>query len=74
MQTQAIVSKKGRVTLPPAMRELLGIRAGSRIKFELRGSEIFIVNAQPMSAYYGILKGCDLGNIEPAKEPDPTFD
>ena len=74
MQTQAVVSKKGQVTLPSAMRELLGIKAGSRIRFELRGSEIVIVTELPMSAYCGMLKGYDLGDIEPEKEPDRTFD
>jgi len=28
----------------------------------------------PISAYYGILKGYDLGDIEPEKEPDREFD
>jgi hypothetical protein len=27
-----------------------------------------------MSAYYGMLKGYDLGDIEPEKEPDRTFE
>ena len=28
----------------------------------------------PMSAYYGMLKGYDLGEIEPEKEPDRPFE
>ena len=55
------------------MRELLGVKVGSRIRFELRDSEIFIVTAQPMSSYYGMLKDYDLGDFEPEKEPDRTF-
>jgi len=27
-----------------------------------------------MSAYYGMLKGYDLGEIEPEKEPDRPFE
>jgi hypothetical protein len=27
-----------------------------------------------MSAYYGMLKGYDLGDIEPEKEPDREFE
>jgi len=27
-----------------------------------------------MSAYYGMLKGFDLGDIEPEKEPDKDFE
>ena len=63
MQTLAIMSRKGQVTLPSAMREVLGIKVGSRIRFELRGSKIFIVTAQPISAYFGMLSGYDLGDI-----------
>ena len=55
------------------MRKLLGIKAGSRIGFELRGGEIVIVTTQPMSAHCGMLRGYDLGDVEPEKEPDRTF-
>jgi bifunctional DNA-binding transcriptional regulator/antitoxin component of YhaV-PrlF toxin-antitoxin module len=52
------------------MRTQLGIEPGSPIQFEVRGKEIVITPLLPMSAYYGILKGYDLGDIEPSKEPD----
>ncbi len=74
MQSDAIVSSKGQVTLPAAMRKKLGIGPGSRIHFELRGQELVIKPELPMSAYYGMLKGYDLGDIEPEKEPDRTFE
>ena len=74
MKVQAVVSTKGQVTLPLAMRVKLGIKAGSRIRFELRGTELVIIPEVPMSAYCGMLKGYDLGDIEPEKEPDRTFD
>ncbi len=70
----AIVSSKGQVTLPAAMRALLGITPGSRIQFEVRGKELVIKPELPMSAYYGMLKGYDLGDIELEKEPDRTFE
>ena len=53
---EAIVSSKGQVTLPVAIREKLGITTGSRIQFELRGSELVVRPELPMSAYRGILK------------------
>ena len=56
------------------MRAKLGIKAGSRIRFELRGAELVIIPELPMSAYCGILKGYDLDDIEPEKEPDRTFE
>ena len=74
MHSQGIVSSKGQVTLPAAMRAKLGITPGTHIQFELRGAELVITPELPMSAYRGMLKGYDLGDIEPEKEPDRTFE
>ncbi|CAM3481713.1 AbrB/MazE/SpoVT family DNA-binding domain-containing protein [Polaromonas hydrogenivorans] len=74
MQADAIVSSKGQVTLPAAMRARLGIQPGSRIVFEVRGKELVIKPEVPTSAYRGILKGYDLGDIEPPKEKDRDFE
>jgi AbrB family looped-hinge helix DNA binding protein len=74
MQSDAVVSSKGQVTLPAAMRAKLGIKPGSHIQFELRETELVIRPELPISAYRGILKGYDLGDIEPEKEPDRTFE
>ena len=74
MQTAAVVSSKGQVTLPAAMRALLGIAPGSHIQFEVRGKELVIKPELPMSAYRGMLKGYDLGDIEPEKEKDREFE
>ena len=74
MHADAVVSSKGQVTLPAAMRARLGITPGSRIQFEVRGNELVIKPELPMSAYRGILKGYDLGDIEPEKEADRTFE
>ena len=73
-RVQAVVSSKGQVTLPAAMRAQLDLKPGSHIHFELRGREIVIQPELPISAYRGILKGHDLGDIEPEKEPDREFD
>ncbi|OYY49075.1 MAG: hypothetical protein B7Y54_13660 [Polaromonas sp. 35-63-240] len=56
------------------MRAKLGIKPGSHIQFEVRGTELVIKPELPMSAYYGMLKGYDLGDTEPEKEPDRTFE
>ena len=74
MYADAIVSSKGQVTLPSAMRALLGISPGSHIQFEVRGKELVIKPEVPMSAYYGMLKGYDLGGVEPEKEKDREFE
>ena len=74
MRAKAIVSSKGQVTLPAAMRAELGIQAGSRIGFEVRGNELVIKPERPMSACYGMLKAFDLGGTEPPKEADRSFE
>lgn len=74
MRTESIVSSKGQVTLPAAMRAELGIQAGSRIGFEVRGNELVIKPELPMSSYYGLLKDFDLGEMEPPKEADRGFE
>ncbi len=74
LRVEAVVSTKGQVTLPAAMRARLGIGPGSHIHFELRGQELVIKPEVPMSAYRGMLKGYDLGDIEPEKEPDREFE
>ena len=50
MHSNAVVSSKGQVTLPAAMRAALGIEAGSRIQFEVRGKELVIKPELPISA------------------------
>lgn len=74
MPVEAVVSSKGQVTLPAAMRAKLGIQPGSRIHFELRDKELVIKPEVPTSAYRGILKHYDLGDIEPPKEKDRDFE
>ena len=74
MRIEAVVSSEGRVTLPAALRIKLGIEPGSRVHLELRGSELVITPEVPMSAYCGILKDYDLGDIEPPKEKDRDFE
>ncbi len=72
----AIVSSKGQVTLPAAMRAKLGLKAGSHIRFELRGQELVITPELPMSAYRGMLKGYGFtaADLEIEKEPDREFE
>ena len=71
---EAVVSSKGQVTLPAAMRTKLGIQPGSHIHFELRGQELVIKPELPMSAYYGMFRDYDLGDTEPDKEHDRVFE
>jgi AbrB family looped-hinge helix DNA binding protein len=76
MQADAVVSSKGQVTLPAAMRAKLGLVPGSHIQFELRGRELVIKPELPMSAYYGMLKpyNLDPADLEIEKEVDKDFE
>ena len=76
MKAHAVVSSKGQVTLPAAMRAQLGIGPGSHIQFEVRGLELVIKPELPMSAYRGMLKGYNLdpADLEIEKEPDREFE
>ena len=76
MKAHAVVSSKGQVTLPAAMRAKLGIGPGSHIQFEVRCQELVIKPELPMSAYYGMLKGYNLdpADLEIEKEPDRAFE
>ena len=76
MKARAVVSSKGQVTLPAAMRAQLGIGPGSHIQIEVRGQELVIKPELPMSAYYGMLKGYNLdpADLEIEKEPDREFE
>lgn len=76
MQANAIVSSKGQVTLPAAMRAKLGLVPGSHIQFELRGRELVIKPELPMSAYRGMLKpyNLDPADLEIEKEIDKDFE
>jgi AbrB family looped-hinge helix DNA binding protein len=76
MQCEAVVSSKGQVTLPAAMRAKLGIGPGSHIQFELRDKELVITPELPMSAYYGMIKDYHFepADLEIPKEPDREFE
>ena len=73
---EAVVSSKGQVTLPAAMRAKLGIVPGSHIRFELREQELVIKPELPMSAYYGMLKKykLDPADLEIVKDPYKDYE
>lgn len=56
---RAIVSEKGQVTIPKAIRERLGIRPGTELDFQAERGRLVArkLNAEdPVDAVYGILK------------------
>lgn len=42
---QATLTSKGQITLPKAIRQALGVTAGAKVSFELRGNEVVVTRA-----------------------------
>lgn len=59
MQSTSVTSK-GQVTIPQELRQRLGIRAGSRIRFDLKGDTIEMRvesrPAEPVPSGFGMIK------------------
>ena len=56
---KAIVSEKGQITIPKALRERLGIRAGQLLDFREKGGLLVAAKVtleDPVAEVYGILK------------------
>ncbi|MGH2765893.1 MAG: AbrB/MazE/SpoVT family DNA-binding domain-containing protein [Actinomycetota bacterium] len=56
---KSVVSERGQVTIPKAIRDRLGIRPGTQLDFEAERGRLVArkVNSQdPVDAVYGILK------------------
>lgn len=56
---ESTISSKGQVTVPVEIRRRLGLRAGTRIEFELRPEGAFLrrklSGAHPVDRVYGVL-------------------
>lgn len=59
---QATLTSKGQITLPKAIRQALGVTAGSKVSFELRGDEVIVTRADAehedpaIGAFLGVLE------------------
>ncbi|MCP5854219.1 type II toxin-antitoxin system PrlF family antitoxin, partial [Klebsiella pneumoniae] len=42
----ATLTSKGQVTLPKAVRQLLGLNTGAKVAFDVRGSEVVVSRVQ----------------------------
>ena len=70
LELEAIVSSKGQITLPAAMRARLGLVEGTKVKFVCGDKEATLKPELPVSAYFGFLKHLGNINTDMPKEPD----
>ena len=50
------ISNSGRLTLPKAVRDALGVQAGGRIRYVIRDGEVRIVKERSIGRLYGVLQ------------------
>lgn len=56
MKTTATLTSKGQVTIPKAVRELLGVHAGDALEFEVEQGKVAVRPARRSVSSAGILK------------------
>jgi AbrB family looped-hinge helix DNA binding protein len=52
---KAIIGKRGRVTIPRALRERLGIKVGTVLDFGTENGHLVVVKADPVDRVFGCL-------------------
>ena len=70
LELDAVVSSKGQITLPAAMRARLGLVEGTKVKFLCGDKEATLKPELPVRAYFGFLKHLGNINTDMPKEPD----
>jgi AbrB family looped-hinge helix DNA binding protein len=60
---QTVVSTKGQVVIPKAVREQVRLQPGQRVTVVLQGGIISLVPQVPVTELRGIAKGIDVGEI-----------
>ena len=53
---ESTLTKKGQTTLPKAVRETLGIRAGDRLRYVMAAGHVRILPVRPIHRLYGALR------------------
>jgi antitoxin PrlF len=75
---RAVVSEKGQITIPKALRESLGIRTGTELQFEEKDGALVaipVVPTDPIDALVGLGDRQDVDQVlasarGPAYDPD----
>ncbi len=64
----AKITSKGQITIPPAIRKLLGVRDGDKVLFVQEGDKVVMMNAsinallEAQSAFHGVAEGLGIND------------
>ncbi len=53
---ESSITKKGQTTLPKPVREVLGLRAGDRVRYVISEGKVRILPVRPIGRLYGVLR------------------
>ncbi|MDE2926160.1 MAG: type II toxin-antitoxin system PrlF family antitoxin [Acidobacteriota bacterium] len=53
---ESSITKKGQTTLPKPVREVLGLRAGDRVRYVISEGNVRILPVRPIGRLYGVLR------------------
>lgn len=53
---ESAITSKGQTTLPKAVREALGVRAGDRVRYVIFDDEVRILPVCPVNRLFGVLQ------------------
>ena len=53
---ESAITKKGQTTLPKAVREVLGVQVGDRVRYVIFNGEVRILPVRPISRLFGVLQ------------------
>ena len=53
---ESSITKKGQTTLPKPVREVLGLRAGDRVRYVISEGKVRILPVRPIGRLFGVLR------------------
>lgn len=53
---ESAITKKGQTTLPKAVREVLGVQVGDRVRYVIFNGEVRILPVRPIRRLFGVLQ------------------
>ena len=61
---ESAITKKGQTTLPKAVREVLGVQVGDRVRYVIFQGEVRILPVRPITRLFGALQYDSVVSLE----------